>query len=133
MQNHASSETVFDDLELFRSLCHWLRKISNIQKIRHHISPLGDSSTVNVSEINNEIFQRKNTFTAETNVHEFESVETRYDSYISGNCCCFSWCITQVVYSQIAFFAKIISVGTFTSITVEKFVTSKNFNNASIF
>ena len=90
MQSHASSETVFDDLELFCSVCHWLRKISKIQS-SHNFTPLG------VSEINNEIFQRKNTITAETNVHEFKSVETRYDSNISGNCCCFSWCFTQVI------------------------------------
>ena len=126
MQSHASSETVFDDLELFCSVCHWLRKISKIQS-SHNFTPLG------VSEINNEIFQRKNTITAETNVHEFKSVETRYDSHISGNCCCFSWCFTQVIYSQIAFLTNINSVGTSTNITVEKFVTSKNFNNVSTF
>ena len=128
MQSHASSETVFDDLELFCSVCHWLRKISKkFKKIRQNFTPLG------VSEINNEIFERKNTITAETNVHEFKSVETRYDFNISGNCCCFSWCFTQVIYSQIAFLAKIISVGTSTNITAEKFVTSKNFNNVSTF
>ena len=92
MQSHASSETVFDDLELFCSVCHWLRKISKkFKKIRQNFTPLG------VSEINNEILQRKNTITAETNVHEFKSVETRYDFNISGNCCCFSWCFTQVI------------------------------------
>ena len=82
---------------------------------------------------NGEIFQRKDIITAETNVHEFKPVEESHDSYISGNCCCFSWCFTQVIYSKIAFLTKIISVGTSTNITVEKFVTSTSFNNASTF
>ena len=43
VQSHASSETVFDDLELFCSFCHWLRRISQIEKNGHKFLPPGGS------------------------------------------------------------------------------------------
>ena len=53
---------------------------------------------------NGEIFQRKDIITAETNVHEFKPVEESHDSYISGNCCCFSWCPSQVIHPKAALY-----------------------------
>ena len=52
---------------------------------------------------NYENFKRENTITAEANVHEFKSIKTSNDSNIPGNCCCFSWCLTQVIGTEFAF------------------------------